>query len=112
MVKFKFSLIFFRSSFRSHRHSRQDSRISLMQQAAFLFHNEFICEQSHIFRQRFPYWFGNHDRRNGDLLDKMRKFQQLKGFKVENKCPFLFNLAYVTVNVTSFGAVFTCPDDT
>lgn len=63
-------------------------------------------------RERFPYWFGYHDKRNGDFLDKIKQFKKIKGFVVHNKCPFLFNLAYVTVNVTSFGAVFTCPDDT
>ena len=62
-------------------------------------------------RERFPYWFGQPDRRNGDFLNKIKQFKQQKGFSVQNKCPFLFNLAYVTVNVTSFGAVFTCPDD-
>ena len=62
-------------------------------------------------KERFPYWFGQPDRRNGDFLDKIKQFKQQKGFHVQNKCPFLFNLAYVTVNVTSFGAVFTCPDD-
>ena len=63
-------------------------------------------------RERFPYWFGHPDKRNGDFLDKIKQFKKMKGFVVRNKCPFLFNLAYVTVNVTSFGAVFTCPDDT
>ena len=63
-------------------------------------------------KERFPYWFGLPDKRNRDFLEKIREFKQRKGFNVRNKCPFLFNLAYVTVNVTSFGAVFTCPDDT
>ena len=61
-------------------------------------------------KERFPYWFGQPDRKNGDFLDKIKQFKQKKGFSVQNKCPFLFNLAYVTVNVTSLRAAFTCPD--
>ena len=60
-------------------------------------------------KDRFPYWYGKHDPRNKKLKERIEKFKQKHKFSVENKCPFIYNLAYVTVNKTSFGAVKTCP---
>ena len=59
---------------------------------------------------RFPYWFGRPDPRNAVLSADLRRFRRLHRFSVTNKCPFLYNLAYVTVNGSSFGAVRTCPE--
>ena len=59
---------------------------------------------------RFPYWYGRPDPRNAVLAGDLRRFRSRHRFSVTNKCPFLYNLAYVTVNGTSFGAVRTCPE--
>ena len=61
-------------------------------------------------QNRFPYWFGRPDPRNAVLAGDLRRFRSRHRFSVTNKCPFLYNLAYVTVNGTSFGAVRTCPE--
>ena len=61
-------------------------------------------------KQRFPYWFGRPDPRNAVLASDLRRFRSRHRFSVTNKCPFLYNLAYVTVNGSSFGAVRTCPE--
>ena len=61
-------------------------------------------------RDRFPYWFGRPDPRNAVLSSDLRRFRSRHRFSVTNKCPFLYNLAYVPVNGSSFGAVRTCPE--
>ena len=62
-------------------------------------------------QKRFPYWYGKTDPRNKILHQSLTKFKTENNFSVKNKCPYLYNLAYVPYKDGKFATIFTCPPE-